>query len=67
MEPEEVMEEDDTVGMDGDEDLEEGDRLGKSFLATHPDIELCHVTWPSYAPLGIASHLNYRNVHFAYL
>lgn len=65
MEPEEDMGED-MVAMDGDEDLE-GDRLGKSFLATHPGIDLCHVTWPSCAPLGIASHLHYRNVHFAYL
>lgn len=41
MEPEEEMGEE-MVGMDGDEDLEEEDGLGKSFLDARPDFVLCH-------------------------
>jgi anaphase-promoting complex subunit 10 len=43
MEPEGEMGEE-MVAMDGDEDLEEEDGLGKSFLAARPGFVLCHVT-----------------------
>lgn len=33
-----------TVAMEGEDDLEEEDGLGKSFLAACPGFILCHIT-----------------------
>lgn len=45
---------DEMVAMEGEEDLEEEDGLGKSFLVACPDFVLCHVTKPSHVrPLDL--------------